>query len=333
MPLLTFLEWEDFLKTRYPDAHLLQTAAWGELKTHFGWKVFRVVSGDAGAQVLFRKLPFGFSLGYLPKGPVGYSWRTLWEELDSICRRQNAICLIVEPDKIDPPDILIINELQGFSSNAVPVQPRRSILVDLNGSEDSWLNRMKQKTRYNIRLAERKGVQIIQSDNISAFYKMMITTGSRDQFGVHSLEYYQQAFQCFAPKGDCTLLLAKYEEKYLAGLMVFINGKRAWYLYGASVNEERNLMPAYLLQWEAMRWSANRGCEIYDLWGVPDCDMDELEKYCTIRSDGLWGVYRFKRGFGGKLLRSVGAWIRVYNQLFYNLYMWYVIHRKGERYG
>ena len=104
--------------------------------------------------------------------------------------------------------------------------------------------------------------------------------------------------------------------------MVFYQGWRAWYFYGASSDEERNRMPAYLLQWEAMRWARLHGCREYDLWGVPDEDESVLEANFTGRSDGLWGVYRFKRGFGGKLARSVGAWRRVYNPALYRLYQW-----------
>jgi lipid II:glycine glycyltransferase (peptidoglycan interpeptide bridge formation enzyme) len=105
--------------------------------------------------------------------------------------------------------------------------------------------------------------------------------------------------------------------------MVFARGPRAWYFYGASNDEERNRMPTYLLQWEAMRWAKARGCEEYDLWGVPDVDEATLEADFANRSDGLWGVYRFKRGFGGTLSRSVGAWDRSYLPLAYPLYRWW----------
>ena len=176
---------------------------------------------------------------------------------------------------------------------------------------------MKPKCRYNIRLAEKKGVTVRAWDDIPAFHEMMTVTGGRDNFGVHSLEYYQRAYELFHPKGTCELLVAEYEGKPLASLMVFANGKRAWYVYGASNDQERNRMPTYLLQWEAIRWAKARGCEEYDLWGVPDENEEILEANFETRHDGLWGVYRFKRGFGGQLKRAAQALDRVYNPLLY----------------
>jgi len=158
---------------------------------------------------------------------------------------------------------------------------------------------------------------------------LMDATGERDGFGVHTQAYYQRAYDLFAAWGACSILLASYEGQPLAAMMVFVRGKRAWYFYGASNNEERNRMPTYLLQWEAMRWAAARGCTEYDLWGVPDASEEELEANFTNRYDGLWGVYRFKRGFGGRLVRSAGAWDRVYHPMLYRLYLGYMKGRGG----
>jgi len=195
-------------------------------------------------------------------------------------------------------------------------------MVDLRGTEDDILARMKQKTRYNIRLANKKDVTVRSWDDLPAFHQMMLVTGGRDGFGVHSLEYYQRAYDLFHPTGMAELLVAEYEGVPLAALMVFARGRRAWYMYGASTDEERNRMPTYLLQWEAMRWARSKGAEEYDLWGVPDEDEETLEAHFTERNDGLWGVYRFKRGFGGELKRAVQALDRVYNPLLYKLYLW-----------
>ena len=179
---------------------------------------------------------------------------------------------------------------------------------------------MKPKCRYNIRLAEKKGITVRAWDDIPAFHEMMTVTGGRDKFGVHSQEYYQRAYELFHPKGTCELLVAEFEGKPLASLMVFANGKRAWYVYGASNDQERNRMPTYLLQWEAIRWAKARGCDEYDLWGVPDENEEALEAQFESRHDGLWGVYRFKRGFGGEVKRAAQAADRVYNPLLYWLY-------------
>ncbi len=329
MAVITASEWDAFL-SQYPDAHLLQTSAWGALKSDFGWQAQYVQVEDAGVQVLFRKLPLGLSVGYIPKGPVGSNWDSLLPELDRLCRRNRAIFLKVEPDAWAPAAPPLLEEMSRFGRPADPIQPARTIVVDLHGGEEDWLGRMKQKTRYNIRLAAKKDVVVRESDDIEAFYRLMTATGERDAFGVHGMAYYRRAYDVFSPQGACALLLAHYNQRPLAGLLVFQRGPRAWYFYGASSEEERSRMPAYLLQFEAMRWAAERGCTLYDLWGVPDAEEEALEAGFTARSDGLWGVYRFKRGFGGEMKRSVGAWDRVYNPPVYAFYRWALARRATE---
>ncbi len=329
MSLIDAAGWERFVSAN-PQAHILQTTAWGQLKAGFGWRPERVLVGAVGAQVLFRKLPLGLSIAYLPKGPLGGSdWSALWPEIDRLCRARGAVVLKVEPDAWEDGEAAMGAALAGFRPGGIPVQPRRTVVIGLDGSETDWLERMKQKTRYNIRLAERKQVQVRVSSDVEAFYALMQVTGSRDGFGVHSLAYYQRAYQLFAGSGQVALLMAEYDSRPLAGLMVYSAGKRAWYLYGASSDEERSRMPTYLLQWEAMRWAASRGCTEYDLWGVPDFNEAQLEAEFETRHDGLWGVYRFKRGFGGQLLRAAQTWEKVYLPPLYNLYRWWV-SRRGE---
>lgn len=325
MTYLSASEWDRFLLD-YPEAHLLQTSAWGAFKSEFGWWVERVRVGSTGAQILFRplisRLPAGPSIAYIPKGPVGPDWPALWPELHRACRRKGALLLKVEPDLIETdgcPDALF----PGFTGGADPIQPRRTLIISLEGGEEDWLARMKQKTRYNIRLAEKKEVIVRPTQDVDGFYRLMQVTGQRDGFGVHSRDYFRRAYELFHPSGMCVLFNAEYTGHLLAGLMVFARGRRAWYFYGASNDEERSRMPAYLLQWEAMRWAKSRGCSEYDLWGVPDADETELEAGFTDRSDGLWGVYRFKRGFGGALVRSAGAWERAYLPLVYPLFRWW----------
>jgi lipid II:glycine glycyltransferase (peptidoglycan interpeptide bridge formation enzyme) len=188
---------------------------------------------------------------------------------------------------------------------------------------------MKQKTRYNIRLSTRKGVMVSPSEDVDAFYRLMETTGQRDQFGIHSLAYYAKAFELFSAENNCILLVAEYEGVPIAGLMAFVSGRRSWYLFGASASEHRERMPTYLLQWEAMKWARAKGCWQYDLYGVPDHDQEYLEGNFRKRSDGLWGVYRFKRGFGGQVTRSQGPWDKVYKPTLYNLYLRWAAGRAG----
>jgi peptidoglycan pentaglycine glycine transferase (the first glycine) len=332
MPEFSSAFWNHFLLGFHPDAHLLQMGEWGELKKDFGWKPVRIIlDGEAGAQILFRLLPLGLTLGYMPKPVFSNQWSVIsdqfWHEVDSICKKNHAVFLKIEPDSWTE-EFILHAKRSSFILSPHNIQPPRTIVIDIKDSEEQILARMKPKCRYNIRLAEKKGVTVRTWDDIPAFHEMLTVTGGRDNFGVHSLEYYQRAYELFHPKGTCELLVAEYEGKPLASLIVFTNGKRAWYVYGASNDQERNRMPTYLLQWEAIRWAKARGCEEYDLWGVPDENEETLEANFETRHDGLWGVYRFKRGFGGQLKRAAQAVDRVYNPLLYWLYTKYIGNRE-----
>jgi peptidoglycan pentaglycine glycine transferase (the first glycine) len=328
MPEVNLTDWNQFLKS-HPEAHLLQMGEWGELKKNFGWKPVRIINNEVGAQILFRHLPLGLTIGYLPKPVFSNQWSVnseqFWKEADFICKKNRAVFLKIEPDVCSNQFIL---HPSSFILSSHNIQPPRTIVIPIDGNEETILSRMKSKCRYNIRLAEKKGVTVRAWDDIPAFHEMMTVTGGRDNFGVHSKEYYQRAYELFHPKGTCELLVAEYEGKPLASLMVFANGKRAWYVYGASNDHERNRMPTYLLQWQAIRWAKTRGCEEYDLWGVPDENEETLEANFESRHDGLWGVYRFKRGFGGQLKRAAQAVDRVYNPLLYWLYTKYIGNRE-----
>ncbi len=308
--------------------HILQTEPWGRLKTRFGWQAEQV----AGVLLLFRPAPLGFSLAYVPRGPhaAGLHPATL-HALDDAARRRRAIFLKIEPDLPDEPDQRAALTALGFQPSPQTIQPRRSILLDLAGSEDDVLARMKQKTRYNLRLAAKKAVTVRPAESpedLTAFTALMRTTGERDHFGVHAPAYYQAAHALFAPLGQGALFLAEYAGQPLAGVMAFALGERAWYFYGASSDQERPRMAPYLAQWEAIRWARSRGAHWYDLWGVPDEDEAALEAGFETRADGLWGVDRFKRGWGGQLVRTVGAWDKVYNPALYQAYLAYLRFRR-----
>lgn len=326
MPQVSLADWNQFLE-KHPNTHLLQMGEWGELKNNFGWSPVRLVlNNEVGAQILFRRLPLGLTIGYMPKPVDGGQWAVndgeFWKEVDSICKKNHAIFLKVEPDVWAEEFHLRFSTFKPSPHN---IQPPRTIIVSIKEDEEQILARMKPKCRYNIRLAEKKGVTVREWDDIHAFHEMMAITGERDNFGVHTKEYYQRAYELFHPKGTCELLVAEFEGKPLASLMVFANGKRAWYVFGASNDQERNRMPTYLLQWEAMRWAKARSCEEYDLWGVPDENEETLEAQFESRREGLWGVYRFKRGFGGEVKRAAQAVDRVYSPLLYWTYTKYVM--------
>jgi lipid II:glycine glycyltransferase (peptidoglycan interpeptide bridge formation enzyme) len=332
---------------------VLQTSAWGALKSKYGWSAERVgvragsltkagtpvADGPnrgtlvAGALVLYRRLPLGVHLAYVPKGPIvdpadERTLRCLYAALHRRCRARRAFMLKVEPDLwYDASPAPWTGA--GFVPSPQCIQPRRTIVVDLSANEDAILKRMKSKTRYNIRLAERKGVQVHEgdADEVTGFAGLMAITSERNAFGVHVPDYYERAYTLHQPLDAVRLFLATVEDppgtgrrRPIAGIMVFAYGQRAWYMYGASGNEHRNKMPAYALQWAAIRWAKARGCLSYDLYGIPDEDEETLEAQFSERHDGLWGVYRFKRGFGGQLMRSIGAFDYVYNKPFYWLY-------------
>jgi len=319
MTLINVEKWNEYIKAK-PNAHILQTTAWGLFKQNHGWYPKYLLTDVAGAQILFRRLPFGLSFGYIPKGPIGKNWEKIIPEAISLCQQEIAFVLYIEPDEWENEDEGYSLISQGFDPSPISIQPRRTMVLSLIGSEEEWLNNMKQKTRYNIRLARKKDVAIERSNDIKLFNDLIKVTGSRDKFGIHTEQYYEDVFKLFSKNQDCILLIAKYKKTPLAGIMVFARGKRAWYFYGASNSQERNRMPTYLLQWEAMRWAASRGCTEYDLWGIPDEEQDILERDFMSRTDGLWGVYRFKRGFGGEIKRTAGVYQKVINKPLYSAY-------------
>ena len=260
-------DWNSFVAAS-SQGHILQSSEWGQLKERFGWQVARLVIEDqgqwlAGAQILFRSLG-PQTIAYVPKGPVAdladaEVAQALLEALHSLCRQRRAILLKIEPDLAeDPAPAQRLTEL-GFRPSPQTIQPRCTILLDLTPDAEDILARMKSKTRYNIRLAARKGVTVRQgmANDLPGFYRLMQLTGERDDFGIHSESYYQVAHQLFVPQDLARLFLATFEDKVLAGIMVFAFGQQAWYMYGASSDEHRNLMPNYLLQWEAINGPGN----------------------------------------------------------------------------
>lgn len=315
------LAWDRLIEAD-PRGHLLQTWAWGQLKGEFGWTAVRAaVEQDgallAGAQILYRCLG-PVSLGYIPKGPA---WaqadpavvETLWRTIHAVSRRMRAIALKVEPCWLDNEDAQHRPLLgaQGWRASD-SIQPRSTIVVDLQGDEQAILARMKPKWRYNIRLSERKGVAVHEGsvDDVATFHALMRLTGQRDAFGIHSEPYYRRAFELFAPQGRVKLLLASYKGEPLAGLMAYAFNGQACYMYGASSDAHRELMPNHQLQWCAMQWARSLGCQAYDLWGIPDVEADPL-------SATLAGVERFKGGFGGEIVRLAEARDWVYSRPLY----------------
>ncbi len=322
--------WDTFV-TSHPRAHLLQLSDWGALKSDFGWQPLRVAVASpdgtllAGVQLLLRDLPLRLGrLAYAPYGPLvdwadGEQVRALMAAVDDAARRQHAALLTIEPGfGLDHVDFAAF----GLRPSPRTIQPPRTLVIDLRGDDDTILNRMNQGTRRNIRKSIKFDVTIREGTpaDVASFNALLAETGDRSEFGVHVPAYYERAYELFVPSGRAALLLGSYAGQDLAGVMVFTLNDRAWYLYGASSERERQRMASYGVQWAGIQWAKGRGASQYDMYGVPDADPDTLESQFAERDDGLWGVYRFKRGWGGDVQRSVGAWDRVYSQAVYLAY-------------
>ena len=310
-------QWDAFVSGQ-TTGHLLQSWGWGELKASFGWHPLRLALWDAeqqkiiaAAQVLRRTTahlpPWTGHLAYIPRGPVCDwscpTYQILLTELNRRMKRRGAFALQMEPalevGELKSAEIAKFLDASGFH-RVRAIQPARTIVLDITPGEESLLARMKEKWRYNLRLAGRKGVQVRAAETVEDvrdWYRLLQTTGERDEFGIHTLDYYLHAWRIFVPRKQARLFLAEYNGQLLAGIFVGLMAKQAIYLYGASSNEQRNLMPNYLLQWEAIRWARNEGATSYDFWGIPETDDED---------EVMAGVYRFKSGWGGRVVRLVG---------------------------
>jgi lipid II:glycine glycyltransferase (peptidoglycan interpeptide bridge formation enzyme) len=329
--------WDDFV-ARHRYSHFLQTSAWAKLKSRFEWRATRATVGNlfggdnaaGGASILLRRAAT-VTLAYVPRGPV-VEWRdetatrAVMAAVRDEARRQGASVLLVEPELADSLDAQQLLSRLGFKRSRNTIQPPSTTLIAIDGDEDAVLAHMKSKWRYNIRLAERKGVTVraLQRDELSVFTELMQETAVRDHFAVHSCEYFAAAYDLLTPKMGA-FLVAEYDGKALASLVVLQCGKKAWYVWGASSNEERSRMPNHALQWAAIQWARQHGATRYDFWGIPDeigkvalglaggrgegTPVDEIPVDLDILpSHDLWGVYRFKQGFGGDVVRHAGTW-------------------------
>ena len=346
--------------SKLPNPHFLQTYEWGQVKAKYGWSpLFAVwdsdgrwiVEGDTNLlstfqtpvatalilkrQIISNAFAARLSILYAPKGPV-LDWTNeslrnrVLNDLQSLAKKQGAIFLKMDPDVvlgtgipngdgdvIDNGGQAVMSELErrGWRLSSDQIQFKNTVLIDLHPSEEEMLARMKQKTRYNIRLAEKKGVlvRIGTLEDLDMLYKMYAETSVRDRFVIRDNGYYQTVWKTFMSSEEptCEPLIADVDGEPVAAIFVFYFAGRAYYVYGMSRNAHREKMPTYLLLWEAMKRAKAKGCDVYDLWGAPDV-FDE--------SDSMWGVYRFKEGLGGELVRTLGAWDFAPNPFWYKMY-------------
>lgn len=344
-----------------PGAHLLQTREWAIVKMENGWLpatwAWRDDQGKVvgAALTLSRRLSsIGFLKNlcvlYVPKGPL-LDWgnavlrRQALHDLADLGRRNGAIFVKIDPDVVlgvgipgdagaqeDQTGLAVLQDLQslGWRFSEEQVQFRNTVLIDLRLDEAQLLANMKQKTRYNIRLAQRKGVAVREASSaeLPLLYRLYAQTAARDNFVIRDEQYYLRLWFTMMQAGMAEPLIAEVQGEPVAGVVIFRFGRKAWYMQGMSSLAHREKMPNYLLQWEAMRRARAAGCEVYDLWGAPD----EF-----VESDPLWGVYRFKEGLGGKVVRHLGAWDLPIRKSVYRLYthllprLLEVMRRRGKR--
>lgn len=263
------------------------------------------------AQVLYRS-QMGASVGYMPRGPVisgdhDTLWPLLLKELGGLARHNRAIMTIVEPNT--PLNLSDSFRDAGVVAGPSHLQPGRTVKIPLS-TDDAILKQMHQKTRYNVRLGQRRGVIVerLQPDEASldAFYDLMADTAERNEFGIHSRGYYADFLRIFGD--DAVLLFSRLAGGELAAVLIAARfGKEAIYMYGASSTQHRADGAAFLLQFEAMRWARDLGCDTYDLWGIPEQDPDKVSgdgatAISGTRGDDWRGLYRFKTGFGGEIV-------------------------------
>ena len=309
---------------------MLQSGFWGHFKRDHGWQPHSFQATATGATphtfgilVLTRRLFRLFSIAYVPFGPA----------LDPVSERGDflsSLARAVRPHL--PPSTLFLRfdlpwarageapvsrDRPRLRKSAADMQPASTVVVDIRPPLEQVIGAMKSKTRYNVRLASKKGVQVEEggTGDFDAWYSLYQETARRDRIAIHSRGYYRDLLQGSqgypGAKPAVKLLLARHEGDLLAGNIVTLWKSRAAYLYGASSGEKRNLMPTYALQWEAIRLAREAGCSSYDLFGVPPKpDPDHP----------MFGLYQFKTGFSECVLERWGTWDVPYLSALYVLY-------------
>lgn len=306
------MSWDKFIVNN--NGSFLQSYEWGEFQKAIGRKVRRIEQGDLRAQVIKHELPFGKSYLYLPKGPVVENRKKNYNrelgilagKISEIAKQENSVFCKIEPE--------VSYSFSGFENKikaSSSLQPRKTLLLNLAPGEESILSQMHSKTRYNIRLASRKGVEFEEISGerkcaLDRFWNLLKQTAERDNFKPHTKEYYYRMCQILGKAGMLEIFAAKYKNKIIAANLIVFFGDKAVYLHGASDHNYRKLMAPYLLQWGAILEAKRRGVKHYDFWGV-----DEKK----------WpGVTRFKKGFGGKEVSYPLASDIVFSNFWYGAY-------------
>ena len=328
MRILTKSDEEEY--TRFLENHercnFQQSLEWSKVKTN--WIKEVILAEDSSKKIIgslmvwIRKIPIFGNIMYSPRGPVCdihniEVLKQITEGAKELAKKYKAIVIRIEPDiKTDDTTFRDIMLNLGYSIRddgknfKDDIQPRHVFRLDTKEkTEDEIFKNFHQKTRYNVRLATKKGVTVKDGtkEDLKDFHKIMVTTGIRDGFITRSLSYFEKMYDELGPE-HMKILMAYYEGKPISGVIPIMYGNKTWYLYGASSNEHRNLMPNYLLQWEMIKLALQRKSDIYDLRGVPGIEDDSN------------GLYRFKKGFGAEYTEFVGEVYIAFKPLTYKMY-------------
>lgn len=328
------------LTAKLPGASLLQTSQWAEVKIRMGWepffKVWKGSNGEIEAAALILKKPFkfGFCFLYVPRGPL-MNWNDeslrdkVLADLAAFGKEQHAVFVKIDPDvptcfgepgtdeaRENPAgqSLLKYYDANGWRHSPQQIQFANSVWIDTEPSEDELLANMKQRTRYKVRLASKKGVTVRRGtpEDFEPIAALYAETSERDGFLIREKDYYLDVWQRFYAADMLTPLIAEVEGNMVAAVMIFTVGNTARYVYGMSGAEHREKMPNYLLQWEAIRLAKEKGCKTYDLWGAPDEFKED---------DRMWGVYQFKRGLGGYVVTTPGAYDLPLKPFLYSVFI------------
>ncbi|NUM25562.1 MAG: peptidoglycan bridge formation glycyltransferase FemA/FemB family protein [Candidatus Buchananbacteria bacterium] len=317
--------WDNFVKSNAPDGGLLHSWQWGELQKTLDRKIIRLaaVNGEgalqAAALIVKHELPFEYNYLYCPRGPVINTMEiddlnSLFAEMKRLAREEKSFLIRVDPPWLLGNEKRLIDN--GFRKGEYEIQPKCTLMLDLSKTQEELLAAMKPKTRYNIGLAMRKGVKIRVSSEISdieSFWQLMKQTAKRDGFSPHHKEHYKKMFEVMSQDETVKLFLAEYDGKIVAANMISFFGKVAIYLHGATADMYRDVMAAYLLQWEAILAAKQAGYTYYDFGGTngPSYYNKKWE-----------GITRFKTGFGPdtKITEYVGSHDLITNPVVFSIY-------------
>jgi len=299
--------------------HPLQSWIWGEFRRRQGHRVFRLGVFEKGQlvrgyQITFHQIPhLPWSIGYLPKSVL--PTKEVIAALRQIGQKEKAIFIKLEPNQINSLGARQTLKNLGLTPGKSFFTPYTSV-IDLTKTPDELLASFKPKTRYNIRLAQKKGVTVQEENTDSAFeeyLKLLFETSRRQGFHAHNAQYHRLQWKVLKASGLPHLLTAKYQGKILAAFMLFTFNGKLYYPYGASTRDHRELMAPNLLMWEAIRFGQNHGCTSFDLWGDTAPNPPPNHPH--------FGFHRFKEGFSPQLKEFVGTYDLVINPLLYSLYL------------